>query len=57
MTDLPIPLSVDDFTPEWLTTALRSSGTLDDERVVAVEATANGRDFGFPRGADAAGLT
>ena len=47
MSDLPIPLTVDDFTPDWLTAALRSSGTLGDERVVAVEAATMGEDFGF----------
>ena len=47
MSDLPIPLTVDDFTPDWLTAALRSSGTLGDERVVAAEATTMGEDFGF----------
>ena len=38
MSDLPIPLTVEDFTPDWVTAALQSSGTLEDERVVAVEA-------------------
>ncbi len=47
MSDLPIPLTVEEFTPDWMTAALRSKGVLDDERVVAVEASPMGEDFGF----------
>ena len=47
MSDLPIPLTVEDFTPDWVTAALQSSGTLEDERVVAVEASPLGEEFGF----------
>jgi len=47
MSDLPIPLSAEDFTPDWLTAALRSNGTIEDERVVSVEASPMGEEFGF----------
>ncbi len=47
MSDLPIPLTVEDFTPDWLTAALRASGMLADERVVSVEANPMGEAFGF----------
>ncbi|MXX19322.1 MAG: phosphotransferase [Dehalococcoidia bacterium] len=47
MSDLPIPLSAEDFTPDWLTAALRSNGTIEDERVVSVEAIPMGEEFGF----------
>ena len=47
MTNLPIPMTAEDFTPEWVTDALRSSGTLGDERVTAVEATPVGEGAGF----------
>ncbi|MCY3648006.1 MAG: phosphotransferase [Chloroflexi bacterium] len=47
MSDLPIPLSAGDFTPDWLTAALRSNGTIEDERVVSVEAIPMGEEFGF----------
>ena len=47
MSDLPIPLTVEDFTPDWLTAALQSSGTLEDKRVTAVDASPMGEAFGF----------
>ena len=47
MSDLPIPLTAEDFTPDWLTAALRSNGTIEDERVAAVEANPMGEAFGF----------
>ena len=36
MNELPIPMTVDDFTSEWLTGALRAGGALEDERVTEV---------------------
>ena len=47
MSDLPIPLTAEEFTPEWVTAALRAGGTLEDERVTAVEASQMGEAFGF----------
>ncbi len=47
MSDLPIPLTVENFTPDWVTAALQSSGTLEDERVTAVDASPMGEAFGF----------
>ncbi|MXY72266.1 MAG: phosphotransferase [Dehalococcoidia bacterium] len=47
MSNLPIPLAYEDFTPDWATEALRSSGTLEDERVTAVETSPVGEGFGF----------
>ena len=47
MTKLPIPLAAEEFTPDWVTEALRSSGTLGDERVTAVEASPVGEGAGF----------
>ena len=45
--DLPIPLTAAEFTPDWVTAALRAGGTLADERVTAVEASQMGEAFGF----------
>ncbi len=47
MSDLPIPMTLEDFTPDWATAALRSSGTLEDERVTALETSMVGEGFGF----------
>ena len=47
MTDLPIPMTPDDFTPDWLTAALRAGGTAGDGTVTAVEASTLGEGFGL----------
>ena len=47
MTDLPIPMTPDDFTPDWLTAALRAGGTAGDGAVTAVEASTLGEGFGL----------
>ena len=47
MTKLPIPITAEDFTPDWVTAALQSSGALGDERVTAVEASPVGEGAGF----------
>ena len=47
MTKLPIPITAEDFTPDWVTAALQSSGALGDERVTAVEASPLGEGAGF----------
>ncbi|MYI85773.1 MAG: hypothetical protein F4081_03030, partial [Dehalococcoidia bacterium] len=47
MSNLPIPMTTEDFTPEWVTAALRSNGTLGDGSVTAVEATPVGEGAGF----------
>lgn len=47
MTDLPIPMTPDDFTPDWLTAALRAGGTAGDGTVTAVEAFTLGEGFGL----------
>ncbi|MXW26887.1 MAG: phosphotransferase [Dehalococcoidia bacterium] len=47
MSNLLIPMTTEDFTPEWVTAALRSNGTLGDGSVTAVEATPVGEGAGF----------
>ncbi len=47
MSNLPVPLTVEDFTPDWATEALRASGTIGHERVIAVETSPVGEGFGF----------
>ena len=47
MSSLPVPMSVDDFTPDWVTAALQAGGTLGEERVTAVDASSLGEGFGF----------
>ncbi len=47
MTSLPIPMTAEEFTPEWVTDALRSSGILGDESVTSVETTPVGEGAGF----------
>ena len=47
MNELPIPMTVDEFTSEWLTGALRAGGVLEDERVTEVEASPLSENFGF----------
>lgn len=47
MSELPIPMTVDEFTSEWLTSALRAGGVLEDERVTDVEASPLSENFGF----------
>ena len=44
---LPIPLSIDEFTPEWVTAALRAGGVLEGESVTSVEGSQLGADAGF----------
>ena len=47
MPKLPIPMTAEEFTPDWVTNALRSSETLGDESVTAVETTTVGEGAGF----------
>jgi hypothetical protein len=47
MGDLPIPLTHDEVTPEWLTAALRSGGALNAARIVEIAAETIGEGVGF----------
>jgi hypothetical protein len=44
---VPIPQSVDEVTPEWLTAALREAGVLTGGRVVEATSARVGREYGF----------
>src|SRR5262245_39657370 len=47
MTSPSLPASLDEITPEWLTTALRAAGHLSGGRVGAVRARPVGEGSGF----------
>ncbi len=43
----PLPVAPEGLTPEWLTTALRSSGALPSGSVTAVDSEVIGAGIGF----------
>ena len=57
MSDLPIPMTAEEFTPEWVTAALQSGGILGNESVTGVETTPVGEGAGFLGSLARLGLT
>ena len=47
MANLTIPDGPAELTPEWLTCALRQTGTIKDARVISVDARPTGAGVGF----------